>query len=161
MVALDELTENPFASNHTLDANPFDDPSDPVPTSQADRLEELNRRERELQAREQELNKKAEHIRVHGRNNFPPCTFPPPLFVTANHGSVVFPLIFHSIQDEIPEASRPVITRIFQLWLLLLGTLIINLVACIFILLGGSEDGGRDVGASAMCFASLPPHVHC
>ena len=38
----------------------------------------------------------------------------------------------------------------FQLWLLLLGTLVVNLIACIFILLGGSSDGGRDVGASAM-----------
>ncbi|KAF8580869.1 scamp-domain-containing protein, partial [Ramaria rubella] len=131
---LDPLTDNPFASTHSLDTNPFDDPSDPPTGPHSDRLEELNRRERELQAREQELNKKAEHIRTHGKNNFPPF----------------FPLIFHSIADEIPEASRPLMTRIFQLWLLLLATLIINLVACIFILLAGSSDGGRDVGASAM-----------
>ena len=78
----DELTENPFASTHALDANPFDDPSDPSPLH-PDRLEELNRRERELQAREQELNKKAEHIRVNGRNNFPPCP-PEPPFVYIN-----------------------------------------------------------------------------
>lgn len=38
----------------------------------------------------------------------------------------------------------------FQLWLVLLATLIVNLVACIFILLAGSADGGRDVAASAM-----------
>ena len=60
----------------------------------------------------------------------------------------VFPLIFHSIKDEIPDASRPLITRLYQLWLLLFATLIINMVACIFILLAGVEDGARDLGAS-------------
>jgi hypothetical protein len=85
-----------------------------------------------LERREEELNKRAEHIRTHGKNNWPPF----------------FPLIYHSIAEEIPEASRPLITRLYQLWLVLLGTLILNFVACIFILLGGSSDGGRDLGAS-------------
>lgn len=62
---------NPFASTHSLDANPFDDP--PSDVSHANRLEDLNRRERELQNREQELTRKADNIRKHGRNNFPPC----------------------------------------------------------------------------------------
>lgn len=61
---------------------------------------------------------------------------------------LVFPLIFHSIQDEIPETSRPLITRLYQLWLVLLGTLIINLVACIIILISGSPAGGGDLGGS-------------
>ena len=60
----------------------------------------------------------------------------------------VFPLIFHSIKDEIPDASRPLITRLYQLWLVLFATLIINMIACIFILLAGVEDGARDLGAS-------------
>lgn len=121
--------QNPFASTHSLDANPFDDPQ---PAQDAARLETIRQREVDLERREQELNKKAEHIRQHGRNNWPPF----------------FPLIFHSIQDEIPEASRPLITRMYQLWLLLVGTLLVNMVACILILLSGSPDGGRDLGAS-------------
>jgi len=60
----------------------------------------------------------------------------------------VFPLIYHSISEEIPEASRPLITRLYQLWLVLLGTLLINMVACIFVLLAGSSDGGKDLGGS-------------
>lgn len=64
------------------------------------------------------------------------------------YGLPVFPLIFHSIADEIPEASRPLITRIFQLWLVLFGTLIINLVTCIIILISGVEGGGGDLGGS-------------
>lgn len=63
-------------------------------------------------------------------------------------GCTVFPLLFHSIVDEIPEASRPLITRMYQLWLVLAATLIINMVACIFVLTGGSSDGGKDLGAS-------------
>jgi hypothetical protein len=39
-------------------------------------------------------------------------------------------------------------TRLYQLWLVLMLTLIINMVACIFILLAGAADGGRDLGAS-------------
>jgi len=132
-----ELTQNPFASTHSLDANPFDDPpsqsSSSFPSTTKDtRLEQLSQRERDLERREQELNTKAEHIRTHGRNNWP----------------IMLPLIYHSISEEIPEASRPLITRLYQLWLVLLGTLLINMVACIFILLAGSSDGGKDLGGS-------------
>jgi hypothetical protein len=60
----------------------------------------------------------------------------------------VFPLIYHDIPSEIPEPFRPLITRLYQLWLVLFGTLIINMIACIFILLAGSNDGGKDLGGS-------------
>ncbi|KAG2357685.1 scamp-domain-containing protein [Suillus spraguei] len=122
-----EFTENPFASSHSLDTNPFDDPS-PKQTAQHDaHLDDISRRERDLERRERELNQRAEHIRTHGRNNWPPF----------------YPLIYHAISEEIPEASRPLITRLYQLWLVLLGTLIINMVACIFILIAGSAMVAR------------------
>lgn len=135
------LTENPFASTNSLDTNPFDDPT-PTHASfpaqgnarTANRLDDLERREQELAAREQALAQKSEHLRRHGRNNWP----------------FFFPLIFHSIKDEIPEGSQSLVTRLYQLWLVLLGTLILNLVACVFILLAGASDGGRDLGASIM-----------
>ncbi|KIL69801.1 hypothetical protein M378DRAFT_157037 [Amanita muscaria Koide BX008] len=123
---------NPFSSTHSLDANPFDDPPPQSTAAEAARLEELRRREQDIERREAELSRKADHLRRHGKNNWP----------------FFFPLIFHSIKDEIPEASRPLIKRLYQLWLVLLSTLVVNMVACIFILLGGSQDGGRDLGAS-------------
>ncbi|KAK7446396.1 hypothetical protein VKT23_004248 [Stygiomarasmius scandens] len=124
--------ENPFASSHSLaDEDPFSDPTPNQPHVDA-RLEQIRQREQDLERREQELNAKAQHIRQHGRKNWP----------------FFFPLIYHDIADEIPEASRPLVTRLYQLWLVLLATLIINMVACIFILIAGSSDGGRDVGAS-------------
>ncbi|KAI6045761.1 scamp family-domain-containing protein [Pisolithus marmoratus] len=125
-----DYNQNPFASTHSLDANPFDDPT-PTQDKTA-RLHDLERRERDLHRREQELNQRADHIRRHGRNNWPPF----------------FPLIFHSIPEEIPEASRPLITRLYQLWLVLLATLIVNMIACIFLLVAGSSDGGKDLGGS-------------
>ena len=72
-----QLTENPFASTHSLDTNPFDDPVSTA-SSKVDvaRLEDLERRERDLERRETELSQRAEHIRKHGRNNWPPCTSP-------------------------------------------------------------------------------------
>jgi len=148
---MNELTENPFASTHSLDANPFDDPvplsehASPIPSypspQHAARLEEIAQRERDLERREQELSHKAEHIRRFGRNNWPPF----------------YPLIFHSIQDEIPELSRPLITRLYQLWFVLLGTLVINMVACIFILTSGSSNGGSDLGSSIGYLVVIPP----
>ncbi|KAL7283413.1 hypothetical protein ACG7TL_002843 [Trametes sanguinea] len=125
-------TENPFASTHSLDTNPFEDPTDAQSTTNATRLEEIRQRELDLERREQELAQKQEHIRRHGRNNWPPF----------------FPLIFHSIQDEIPQASQPLITRLYQLWLVLAGTLVVNMVACICILASGSSNGGSDLGSS-------------
>ena len=148
--------QNPFASTHSLDTNPFDDPPQQSASSiksvspeEAARLAEIRRREEDLARRETELNNKAEHIRRHGRNNFPPCQcnsnslFPSHLIYLP-----VFPLIFHSIKDEIPEDHRQLITRLYQLWLVLLGTLLMNMIACICILVAGSASGGSDLGAS-------------
>jgi hypothetical protein len=74
------------------------------------------------------------------------------VYVTVNLVSfiplLVFPLIYHAIDEEIPEVHRPTIKRLFQLWFVLLGTLVINMVACIFILVGGSAAGGADLGSS-------------
>jgi hypothetical protein len=142
--------ENPFGSTHSLDANPFDDPAPPpqVDPSHAARLEEIAQRERDLERREQELTQKADHIRRHGRNNFPPCKFIYHLYFNLTQFSLDFPLIYHSIPDEIPEASRPLITRLFQLWLVLAATLLLNMIACIFILVAGASSGGSDLGSS-------------
>ncbi|KAH6918519.1 scamp-domain-containing protein [Coprinopsis sp. MPI-PUGE-AT-0042] len=135
--------QDPFASTHSLDTNPFADPAQkPYPSpAEAARLEEIRRREEELARREQELNQRETNIRVNGRNNFPPF----------------FPLIFHSIKDEIPEASRPLITRIFQLWLVLLGTLVVNLVACIILVIEGVPGAGSDLGSSIGYLVFITP----
>ena len=63
----------------------------------------------------------------------------------------VFPLIYHDIPEEIPETSRPLITRLYLLWLILAGTLIVNMVACIFVLTSGGSDGVKDLIISIMC----------
>lgn len=76
----------------------------------------------------------------------------------------VYPLIFHSIADEIPEAHRATMTRLYQIWLALGVTLIVNFVACLFVLLAGSADGGKDLGGSITYvgepFAYLPKPLH-
>src|SRR5258708_3919440 len=101
-------TNRPKVSLSTLPAHGID--VQWTVCSAQQRAADLERRERDLEARERALSDRAEHIRKHGRNNFPPF----------------FPLIYHSIPDEIPEPSRPLITRLFQLWLVLAVTLIIN-----------------------------------
>ena len=125
----------------------------------ASRTADLERRERDLESRERELQQKAETIRkrmavITGRlvslfrrssaSQKLSCLFLPVLLV-------VFPLIYHDISEEIPEASRPLIKRLYLLWLILAGTLIVNMVACIFVLTSGGSDGVKDLIISIMC----------
>src|ERR1700761_8958017 len=80
-----DITQNPFASSNSLDRNPFEDPFTSADADQstspyahelnATRSADLDQRERDLERRERELHQKSEHIRRHGRNNFPPCPF--------------------------------------------------------------------------------------
>ena len=161
------FTKDPFASTTSLDVNPFDDPfphqdstNKPPQYSHelaASRGADLDRREQDLERRERELQQKAETIRKHGRNNWPPCESfrscstsqrPSCSFRTS---CVVFPLIYHDISEEIPEASRPLITRLYLLWLILAGTLVVNMVACVFVLTSGGPDGVSDLIISIMC----------
>lgn len=149
------MARNPFADPvHAADSNPFSDPSQSkvsldldTPTETptlgygggrsddtATRLEEIRRRERELEDRERNIGAREERVRTYGRNNFPPF----------------FPIIFHSIEDEIPAESRSVVLTLFRLWLWLVATLIANLVACILLLVSGQPDGGKDLGAGIM-----------
>lgn len=55
------------------------------------------------------------------------------------------PLIYHDIDAEIPPDSREAMQHIYILWLVLVGTLIVNLVACVFLLIQGSSDGIKDM----------------
>ncbi|KAN0059829.1 hypothetical protein ACQY0O_008403 [Thecaphora frezii] len=155
------MSADPFADRNALDANPFADPSvqgalhdssriygeddasstykPPVghdseaesAPSRADaaRMEELRQRERELERRERELENRAAHIQKHGRNNWPPF----------------YPLIYHDIEAEIPADTQPIMMNMYRLWLLLVLTLIINMVACVLLLVSGSNDGGKDM----------------
>jgi hypothetical protein len=72
------VDQNPFASTHSLDTNPFDDPT-PQQPGDAARLDQLRQRELDLERREQELAAKADHLRRNGRNNWPPCPSPAPV----------------------------------------------------------------------------------
>ncbi|EJD02344.1 scamp-domain-containing protein [Fomitiporia mediterranea MF3/22] len=128
--------ENPFASTHSLDENPFDHPDDQAAApaqdaSVAAREAELNRRAQELDARQRDLERQQQNMRPR-KNNWP----------------FFFPLIYHEISDEIPTDSQPLMYHLYYLWLILGATLIVNMIACIFILLAGSSDGGRDLGSS-------------
>ncbi|PWN54198.1 scamp-domain-containing protein [Violaceomyces palustris] len=160
------MASDPFSDRNALDANPFSDPSvqgalnDPsriygeddssvykgtgssyrgaddldggastTSRAEAARLEEIRRREAELAQRERDLEQRAAHIQKHGRNNWP----------------FFYPLIYHDIASEIPADAQPIMLNLYRLWLLLVATLAINLVACVLLLVQGSNDGGKDM----------------
>lgn len=153
--------KDPFSSSASLDVNPFDDPfadQDSVnkapqylPELTASRAADLERREQELERRERELHQKSENIRKHGRNNWPRCECPLYFIHVSSSPCCSLPLVYHDIGEEIPEASRPLVTRLYLLWLVLAGTLIMNMVACIFVLTSGGSDGLKDLIASIVC----------
>lgn len=115
------------------------------PDDTAARLEEIRRREQELEQRERNLGQREEHVRRHGRNNWPPKPWWP-----------FAPLIFHDIEQEIPQESRTIVNTLYRLWLLLLLTLTLNLVACILLLVSGSDDGAKDLGGSIVDLLVIP-----
>ncbi|KAL5529650.1 hypothetical protein ACEPAG_5635 [Sanghuangporus baumii] len=132
--------ENPFASTDSLDKNPFEDPgastysasTSTYDASVVAREAELRRREEELNARARELSQQQDYIQRRRKNNWPKF----------------FPLIYHDIDDEIPADSRPLMYHLYYLWLILAATLVVNMIACIFILVAGANDGGKDLGSS-------------
>lgn len=91
-----DYTQNPFASSHSLDTNPFDDPPQrSASAAEQARLEELRRREQDLERREAELNVKADNLRRNGRNNFPPCT-------SLQSGIIPIPLMGFQLCTSLP-----------------------------------------------------------
>lgn len=110
----------------------------------AARLEEIRRREQELEQRERNLGQREEHIRLHGRNNWPPKPFWP------------YPLLYHDIEAEIPSESRSIVLTLYRIWLLLLLVILLNLVACILLLVSGAKDGGKDLGGALVDLLIIP-----
>ncbi|GHJ85359.1 hypothetical protein NliqN6_1761 [Naganishia liquefaciens] len=159
---------NPFADPHRaepLDGNPFEDTSDANPfgthgnpstysledqttpnaskysfggnpaaasSTYSAREEELRRKDEEMRRREEELNRRERDLdRTEAKANWPPF----------------FPLIRHQISD-LPDQNQRTMKGLYMQWLALVATLIVNLVACILLLLAGSSDGGKDTAAS-------------
>ncbi|KAM0754033.1 scamp-domain-containing protein [Meredithblackwellia eburnea MCA 4105] len=162
------MSANPFADPHSMDSNPFEDPSvqqaressrheygygaetptnnESYPQQQqasasnrsdemAQRFDDLERREQELKAREAALAAKAEHIRKHGRNNWPPGPFP---------------ILFHDIEQEIPEQHKSTVLTWYRIWMFLVLVLAVNLVGGVLLLISGANNGGADLGAAIM-----------
>ena len=87
-------------------------------------------RERDIEARERDLEARTDHLRRYGRNNWPPF----------------YPVFYHDIPGEIPPDAQPTMTAIYYLWLVLVGTLVVNAVACVFLFVAHNiVDGLKDL----------------
>lgn len=51
---------------------------------------------------------------------------------------------------EIPDQHRATVLTLYRLWMFLILTLALNLVAGVFLLISGANSGGSDLGASVM-----------
>lgn len=98
--------------------------------SDAMHMEDLQRRERDIEARERDLEARTDHLRRYGRSNWPPF----------------YPVFYHDIAGEIPPDAQPTMTAIYYLWLVLVGTLVVNAVACVFLFVAHNiVDGLKDL----------------
>ncbi|KAJ1540171.1 hypothetical protein HK405_011796 [Cladochytrium tenue] len=103
---------------------------------------ELARREAELSRREEGLREQENAMRQHGFRvpNWPPF----------------YPLIYHNIEEEIPEVSRGVMKRIYFFWLATLGLLGWNLIACLALLISRTTtNSANDFGVSLIYYIFL------
>ena len=95
----------------------------------------LDERERRLRDREAEVARREEAVGVY-TNNWPPCAFWLGCLLQVLMRKV-FPLVHHDI-----SSSPQTVKFLYYQWLLLVATLIINLLGCIFLLISGSSEGG-------------------
>ncbi|KAJ3329477.1 hypothetical protein HDU76_007822, partial [Blyttiomyces sp. JEL0837] len=111
-----------------------------LPPELKSKEEELRRREEELERREQGLRQQEDAMRSSGFKvpNWPPF----------------YPLIYHDIDDEVPEDLRPTVRRIYYFWLGTVGQLILNMIACLALLIShATTSGASDFGISLIyCF---------
>ncbi|TPX62513.1 hypothetical protein PhCBS80983_g00231 [Powellomyces hirtus] len=115
---------NAYSSSYSpAEAASFPPTAAPATTSAAlsAREEELRKREAELNEREAALRREQEQIRQAG---FHPPNWPK-----------FYPLFYHDIASEIPEASRKTVTNIYRLWLGTMVLLIWNMIACLTLLI--------------------------
>jgi hypothetical protein len=67
--------------------------------------------------------------------------------------SPVYPLVYHDITAEIPAGDlQTAMTHLYYIWLLLAATLALNVLACIFLLIQGSQDGIKDLISGIVYF---------
>ncbi|ORY72605.1 scamp family-domain-containing protein [Leucosporidium creatinivorum] len=136
-----EASYGHYASNDdTPTASKLSLPDSIAPPAQgqgdmSSRFNDLAKREQALAAREAQLSAKAEHIRKHGRNNWPPGPWP---------------LIFHDIDQEIPEQHKSTVLTLYRLWMFLIIVLLVNFVADVLLLVSGASNGGADLGSGIM-----------
>ncbi|KAF8936575.1 hypothetical protein BGZ52_000725, partial [Haplosporangium bisporale] len=58
-----------------------------------------------------------------------------------------------SIPAEIPKAHQATVRFLYNIWLALLGTLALNFLACLLMLIVGIPNGAADLGVSlGYCF---------
>lgn len=103
-----------------------------VPAGLDEREEALRRQDEELKRRQRELDERERRMDMgEGKANWP----------------FFFPLIRHEIAD-LPATHQKTMKSMYYQWLALVVTLVVNLVACVLLLIAGSSDGGKDTAAA-------------
>ncbi|KAJ3097898.1 hypothetical protein HDU97_004476 [Phlyctochytrium planicorne] len=111
-------------------------PAHPVGASLSSREAEIERREAELRHREARLNEKESKLEGHKAPNFPVCK----------------PLIYHSIQDDIPQPGQWLVKRVYYAWYLSSAAYLANFVAAFSLLVVKAENAGGTFGLALVIF---------
>ncbi|KAJ3096852.1 Secretory carrier-associated membrane protein 5 [Phlyctochytrium planicorne] len=96
----------------------------------SDRERDLERREREIKEREAKLTEREKTVGKLHPPNFPPFR----------------PLVYHDIQNDIPQQGQWLVKRLFMAWWLSSVTYIVNFAACFALLIVKAESAGGTFG---------------
>ncbi|KAJ3214441.1 Protein kinase alk2 [Dinochytrium kinnereticum] len=103
---------------------------DSVAPAKSSREAELERKEQELKAREAKLAEREKTVGTFKPPNFPPFR----------------PLVYHDIQNDIPEQARWLVKRLFMAWWLSTATYVMNFAAAFALLIVKAESSGGTFG---------------
>ncbi|KAJ1647570.1 hypothetical protein J3B02_002905 [Coemansia erecta] len=125
----DQTTRNAYSNNSKLadGDRSYLKPSGNYPADS--REAELRQREEALEARERELLAREAHVQSMASGVRPALNFPP-----------LYPVMYHSIDIEVPIGDRRTVRTIFYLWLALEALLVFNCVACLVVMISGGKD---------------------
>ncbi|KAJ3211415.1 Secretory carrier-associated membrane protein 5 [Dinochytrium kinnereticum] len=105
-------------------------------SSLSSREAEIERREAELRHREAKLAEKESQLGDHHPPNWPPCK----------------PMVYHDIQNDIPETGRWLVKRLYMAWYLSCAAYLANFAAAFALLVVKAENAGGTFGLALVIF---------
>ena len=118
----------------------------------------IAKQKQELMLREEAQEQQRQALAASQAQNAPqpPATYDPNAPKVKNF-PFFYPITYHSIKDDIPPESRRTVLTLYYSWMFTIVCYVVNMAACLCILIAGSSGGAADFGYSIMYVVLLTP----